>query len=203
MWAAGLGLRCQIWQPCDEGWSCQQRAASATSGASPGAQMQPGWLMQEQGTLALCPGCCWVSFLPEWQWLQAAVLITSEGGWNLGGITATPSLFWTLCPFGVYCWLSTLMACFLQQQLPVSSKQVEIKTLNTVCLYRPLKENSNQNQFIFLGWISELILRGYNVLVSPKSHLNGWIKHNKTTANKKPTNCLSVNLWSFLLFPYQ
>lgn len=34
--------------------------------------VQPGWLMQEQGTLALCPGCCWVSFLPEWQWLQAA-----------------------------------------------------------------------------------------------------------------------------------
>lgn len=97
------------------------------------------------------------------------------------------------------------MACFLQQQLPVSSKQVEIKTLNLVCLYRPLKENSNQNQFIFLGWISELILRGYNVLVSPKSHLNGWIKHNKTTANKKTHElliCKSLEIiLAFYCFP--
>lgn len=51
-----------------------------------------------------------------------------------------------------------------------------------------------------MNFSSELILRGYNVLASPKSHLSGWIKHNKTTPNQKPEFLICKSLETILAF---
>lgn len=162
LWDAEVWLRCQVWLPCEEGGLWEQRAGSPMLGASAGAQSAARLGQAGARDICIVPWLL-LGFLPAWvaSDYRLQLLIISEGGLNLWGIKAVAFLFWTLCPLGVYCWLSRPTACFLQQaqQQPVSSKQVEIKTLNLVCLYRPLRENSNQNWFNILGLNIEFLFR--------------------------------------------
>lgn len=165
-------------------------------------KVQPGWLRQEQGTFALCPGCCWVSFLPEWLVItgcscplfQGVVRPSGESKpWHFSSGLFVLSVF-TAGWAGPWLAFSNRLSSSL-----FSSKQVEIKTL--VHLYTPLwKRTVIEIDLMFLGLISELVLRGYNVLVSPKSHLSEWIKHNKTTPNQKPEFLICKSLQRILAF---
>lgn len=130
---------------------------SAAPGAGPGAQIQPGWLRQSRG--ALHGALVLLGFLPApgASDYRLQLLIASEGGSSHGESQPRPlsglSVLRVLTAGRAGPWLA--VSSFQQQ--PVASRQVGIKPLSLVCLYRPLKESSNRNWFHSL----DLNIRAY------------------------------------------
>lgn len=139
------------------GEGCAHRELKCRAWGKPWCTNSARLAQAEQGSFAWCPGAAGLPSCPRAQWLQAAAANCLRGWFKPWAITAKASL-WALCPSGAHCWPSRpWLAVSSFQQQPVASRQVGIKPLSLVCLYRPLKENSNRNWFHIL----DLNIRAY------------------------------------------